>query len=252
MKQKTKILYYDIETSPLVGYAWKKWEADILEVKQDWYILSFCAKWKDGKTIVKALPDYLLYKKEPHNDRSLVRDLWELFNEADVIIGHNSDKFDNRKSNARFIAHGLTPPVPYKTIDTLKIARQSFNFTSNRLDDLGKALGVGRKLKTGGFDLWLRCLGGDLKAWGLMKKYNKQDVVLLEEVYLKLRPWAKSHPNLSLLEEKVSCPKCGSEKIQFRGYARNLTTKYRRFQCECGAWGRTTKNILEIKPLISI
>lgn len=242
---KTKILFYDIETSPLLGYTWAKYEQNVLDVQREWYVLSFSAKWKDGGTITKALPDYKLYKKEPHNDRELIKDLWELFNEADIIIGHNSNKFDNKKSNARFIAHGLTPPEPYKTVDTLKVARQHFSFTSNRLDDLGKALGVGRKVKTGGFDLWLRCLAGDMKAWALMKKYNKQDVVLLEKVYLKLRPWATNHPNLSLFEERPICPKCGSKKIHFRGYAMTSTSKYRRFQCECGGWGRSRVNVRE-------
>lgn len=242
--EKTKILFYDIETAPILGYTWGKYEQNVLGIKQEWYMLSFSAKWQGGKTIVKALPDYQLYKKEPHNDRPLVRDLWELFDEADIVIGHNSNKFDNRKSNARFIAHGLTPPAPYKTVDTLKIARQYFNFTSNRLDDLGKVLGVGRKVKTGGFDLWLKCLAGDSKAWALMKKYNKQDVVLLEEVYLKLRPWANNHPNLANFTGTAVCPKCGSSQIQFRGYSLTQVAKYRRFQCtKCGGWGKMTQSI---------
>lgn len=172
--------------------------------------------------------------------RELVTELWNLFNQADIIIGHNGDKFDIRKSNTRFIEHGLTPPDPYKTIDTLKAARKYFSFNSNKLDDLGRRLGIGRKIKTGGFELWLGCINGDIKAWNLMKKYNRQDVLLLERVYLKLRPWIDNHPNLSILSDRIdACPTCASTHLQSRGMGITQTGSYRRFQCtNCGAWSR--------------
>jgi hypothetical protein len=213
-----------------LAYVWGKYEQDVISYEKEWYMLSFCAKWLGGKIITRALCDYAGYTPYSEDDTLLVSDLWELFNEADIIIAHNGDKFDIRKSNTRFIEHGLTPPEPYKTIDTKKVAKKYFGFNSNKLDDLGKRLGVGRKLKHEGFELWLGCLKGDQKAWEKMKRYNKQDVLLLERIYLKLRPWIQNHPYVG------GC-NCGSPKLQKRGIGINKSGRYQRFQCtNCAAW----------------
>src|SRR6266487_356449 len=191
-----RILLFDIETAPSLGWVWEKWETNVLAFKTQWYILSFAYKWLGEKRIhTHALPDFTIFTKDREDDSGLVRELWSLLDRADIVVGHNGDRFDLRKSNARFIVHGLAPPSPYKSIDTLKIARRHFNFTSNRLDDLGQYLSVGRKLAHTGVHLWLGCMRGDEKSWTMMRRYNAQDVALLERVYLKLRPWATGHPN---------------------------------------------------------
>ena len=74
-----------------------------------------------------------------------------MFDEADVVIAHNGDKFDMRKANARF-GH-YEPPMPVQQVDTLKVARKYFKFESNKLGDLGEHLGLGNKEVTGGFAL---------------------------------------------------------------------------------------------------
>jgi DNA polymerase elongation subunit (family B) len=243
---KTKILLYDIETSPSLGYTWEMWETNVLKVIQPWYMLCFSYKWLgEKKTHVISLPQFKGYKKNHRDDKELVKKLWSLFEEADIIMGHNGDRFDIKKTNAKFIEHGFNPPEPYKTIDTLKIARRYFKFDSNKLDSLGEYLGVGRKMKTGGFDLWLDCMDGDMKAWVRMEKYNKQDVVLLEKVYLKLRPWIQNHPNLNILDNKYnSCPNCKSSNLHKRGFSLTTIGKKQRWQCkDCGAWSTSTKTI---------
>lgn len=209
-------------------------------------MLSFAVKWLDEKnTKVYTLADFKGYKKDKTNDRLLVKKLWEYLSEADVVIGHNGDGFDIKKSNARFIYHSFMPPAPNKTIDTLKVARRHFKFTSNKLDNLGNILGVGRKVAHEGKHLWLSCMNGDMKAWKTMAKYNKQDVVLLEKVYLKLRPYMTSHPDRNVVDgTKGKCPACGSDKMQKRGYSITTTRKYQRLQCQdCGRWhkGQTIK-----------
>lgn len=115
-----------------------------------------------------------------------------LLNEAEIVIGHNSDSFDHKKINARMLFWGMKPPSPYRTIDTLKIARQKFAMLSNKQDDIGKYLGTGRKIKTDK-NLWLDCIKGNKRALKDMAQYNAQDVVLLEKNYLKLRPWMLIH-----------------------------------------------------------
>ena len=137
----------------------------------------------------------------------------------------------------------MKPPAPFKVVDTLKIARKYFAFTSNRLNDLGIYLGLGEKIPTHGLDLWKRCEKGDKKAWEEMVKYNKRDVVLLKDVYLRLLPYMRRHPNLSVLKGDISCPRCGSIHLHHRGIAVTAARKYRRFQCQnCGGWGRDAKS----------
>lgn len=236
-----KTLLLDIETSPNLGYIWEKYEQDVLAYTEEWFMLSFAVKWLGKKrTDVWSLPDFPMYRKDKHNDKDLVTKLHSYLNEADVVIAHNGDFFDIKKSNARFIFHKLPPPKPFKTIDTKKVAKRAFMFNSNKLDDLGKYFGVGRKLKHTGFELWLGCLHGDKKAWKLMTKYNKQDVILLEKIYLRMLPWTLNHPNYNVYDgTKGGCPNCGSNKIQRRGFSYTQSNKYQQFAClDCRNWFR--------------
>ena len=239
-----KILVFDVETAPNLAYVWGQWEQNVIEHKQEWYMLCWAAKWLgEKKMYTSKLNDYKLFNKDKQDDKLIIKDLWKLFNEADVIIGHNGDKFDIKKTNARFLFHGLLPPSPYKTIDTLKIARKYFKFNSNKLDDLGQHLGLGRKVKHEGFGLWLKCMNGVKSAWNKMIKYNKQDVVLLELVYDKFKPYMTNHPNVGLYQNKdYACPNCGSLHLTKRGFAMTKTNRYQRLQCQdCGSWSTETK-----------
>lgn len=233
-----RVAFYDIETAPTRGWVWTNYEANLISTDRDWYILSFAVKWAHEKKIrTYALPDYPGYKRDKECDKALVKDLWKVFNSADLLIGHNSIAFDTKKSNARFLVNGLSPPSPYKQFDTLREARSRFKFGSNKLNDLGVALRVGRKLPHTGAHLWFSCMAGDPKSWALMKRYNARDVELLYAVYAKLRPWATNHPNMNLYMDGDDCPTCQSDNIQRRGTMVKLNSKRHRFHCQdCGAW----------------
>lgn len=237
MTEKANIVLLDVENSPSVGYCWGKYDQTINEFMSDWFMLSFAYKTLGEKTThVKGLIDYPGYKSKKSDDKKLMQDLWKVLDEADIVIGHNLDRFDVRKANARFLIHGMPPPSPYKTVDTLKIARKVFKFNSNSLDDLGHSLGLGRKLKHTGFALWLSCMNGDEKSWHIMKKYNAKDVDLLEKVYYAVRPWATSHANVTR-GDRDSCPKCGSKDVHKRGLSHTLYTTKQRYQCQsCYGW----------------
>ena len=252
MTSETKILLFDIENAPNLSYTWGKWEQNVIEFKNEWYLLSFAYKWLGEKKVHSySLPDFKLYKRDKENDRDLAKKLWDLMSRADIIVGHNSVDFDERKANARFIYHGLTPPKPYKSVDTLKVARKHFFFNSNKLGDLAKHLGLGEKEESGGFETWRGCMLGDKSAWKQMVKYNKKDIVILEKVYNKLLPWIGNHPNVNVLDEILnSCPNCGSHRIQSRGFSFTAVSKRKRFQCQsCGKWsvGKTIKTGIEIR-----
>jgi hypothetical protein len=237
-----KIILWDIESFPIVSYNWGTYQQDALKVVKDWELASFAYKELGSKkTHVLSRRSF-----KDQTDKSLVRELYKVLDSADILVGHNGDRFDLKKAKAKFILHGLPPLSKKKTVDTLKIAKKQFAFTSNRLDSLGEALGVGRKVKTGGFDLWLGCMANDTKSWKLMEKYNRQDVELLERVYLKLRPWGpEQHPHVGTIAGKPDgCPVCGDERLRSCGIIRTKTSTFNKYRCAgCLAYCRGTKRL---------
>jgi len=243
MNKQPKIVLLDIETSPIKGLTWGMYDQNVLAVLEPAKII--CAAWKyldDPEIFCQSLPDYRGYRGGIVNDGGLVRELWKVLDEADVVVAHNGDSFDIKRLNARFVAHGLNAPSDYKTVDTLKVAKKYFRFDNNKLDELGHYLDVGRKAPNGGLATWLKCMAGDMAAWEEMRKYNVQDVALLERVYLRLRPFIQNHPNLNLIVPPVgvdghSCSTCQSINVVRRGFAITKVGRYQRYQCkDCGSW----------------
>jgi len=231
-KSSPRILFFDIEISPNVSYTWPgKYELNVIAFKKEWEIMSIAWKWEGEKT--RSLCNGDIGDKD---DRKLCIVLHGLLDEADVVVGQNSDAFDIKKAKVRFLYHGLPPVKKLCSIDTKKIAKREFSFNSNSLDDLGNYLGVGRKIKHEGFDLWLKCLAGDKEAWRKMKLYNANDVDLLYRVYQKLKPWTQNHPNIALMSDVTGCPNCGHTEFGSHGIRYTQTRKYRRLVCKsCGA-----------------
>lgn len=236
----TKILIVDLETAPKLAYVWSFWQTNVgmNQTLSNTYILSYAAKWLGDEGVAYA-------ETRDENDEILCEQLSHYFDSADMVIAHNGSRFDIPIVRARCILHGIKPWSPIKEIDTLKVAKREFRFDRNSLAYLADYLGVeekGEHKEFPGFELWSECIKGNPAAWREMKKYNIQDVETLEQVYLKLRPWMRQHPNVGVFEEKARpvCPKCGSEHIQFRGYTVTNVGKYRKFQCnDCGGWART-------------
>lgn len=252
MINKPKILIFDIETTPLEAFAWgPKWETNLIEVTEQSRILSYSARWLNGKHITKGWPHYKGYKKGSKDDKSIVKDIWNLFDEADIIVTQNGKSFDIKVMNTRFLFHGLTPPSPAKIVDTKTEAKKYLRMPSYGLDDMCDYFGLGRKQEHEGFPLWKKCMAGDNAAWNRMLKYNKNDVLLTEKIYRLLLPFMVNHPNISVFNGQETCPKCGSSKLQSRGYAVTITQRYKRGQClDCGGWFRYT--ISERGPRIMV
>lgn len=238
-----KILLIDIETKPFLVYTWGLYNQNIAtnQIKEEWAILTYAAKWFGHDKIMSDTAE------KDINDERLINGIWQLLDQADIVIAHNGDRFDIPKINAKMFKYKVKPPSPYHKIDTLKSLRASFALTSNRLDFVSKYLGSQGKLDTGGMKLWIDCLNGDPKAWEKMEFYNIQDVIELEKVYVAIRPWITNHPNLGLYNDKehTVCPKCGGEHIHYRGYVKTGVSIFRRFQCKtCGGWGQVLPNLL--------
>lgn len=247
---KPKVLLLDIETAPLTAYVWGLFDQNVglNQIVSDSYVLSWSAKWLDDS------PKNIMYmdqrnSKDIENDKKLITAIWKLLDEADIIITQNGRRFDAKRLNARFIMHGLQPPSSYKHIDTYLIARKHFGFTSNKLEYMTDKLCVKYKklkhAKFSGFSLWKECLAGNKEAWTEMEKYNKYDVLSLEELYHKLSPWDNTVNFALYSEDENHVCKCGSHEFKKQGYAYTSVGKYQRYKCkDCGHESRGRTNLL--------
>lgn len=243
-----KILAIDIETSPLTVFTWGMFDQNINlnQIKEDWTVLSYCAKWVGSKEVFY---EDTSKQKNVRDDSKLLKSVWKLIDECDIILSQNGKKFDMKKLNARFLINGMKPPSGYRHIDTLVLARKIFGLTSNKLEYMtGKLCTKYKKLshkKFPGFELWSECLKGNKEAWLEMKKYNIHDVLSLEELYLKLRAWDQTVDfNLYSDSLQYKC-NCGSTNTQKRGFEYTKVGKYQRYQCQdCGTWSRSKDNLM--------
>lgn len=258
-KGAPKILLFDIETSPIEAFVWGLFDNNVAlnQIKKDWYVLSWSAKWL-GDPPSKVLYMDSREQKDISNDKKILKGIHKLLNEADIVISQNGVSFDSKKLNARFAIHGMKPPSPYRQIDTLKIARKYFKFTSNKLEYLTDKLCTKYKklkhAKYSGFSLWSECLKGNIEAWKEMEKYNKYDVLSLEELYTKLMSWDESI-NFQVYNDDVedlTCV-CGSKDFIKSGYMYTNLGKFQRFMCkECGKYHSSRHNLLSKKKKKSI
>jgi hypothetical protein len=246
---KPKILVFDIETAPLLGYVWGLWDQTVAlnQIHKDWHLLSWAAKWL-GEPASSVMYADQRKSRRIDDDRKLVEALWKLLDEADAVITQNGRAFDQKKVNARFAFHGMQPPSSYKHFDTLLMAKKHFAFTSNKLEYLTDKLCTKYKklkpTKFPGFEMWRQCLAGNTEAWDEMKKYNIHDVLALEELYTKLIPWENT-PTFSLYAGSPVCS-CGNKKFQKRGFYYTNTGKFQRYRCEkCGSETRDRTNLFD-------
>lgn len=250
-KNAAKVLLLDIETAPMLGYVWSLWENNVSldQLYKDWHVLSWSAKWLGDK------PSDIMYMDQRkasriENDKAILSHVWRLLDEADIVITQNGKAFDHKKLNARFLKNGMKPPSTYRHIDTMLIAKKHFAFTSNKLEYMSNNFCTKfKKLKPKkfpGFAMWLECMAGNKKAWQEMEKYNKHDVLALEELYYKLIPWDSSiNFNMYTETEDIVCS-CGSHNFHLHEnmYYTN-TGKFYRYICdECGGETRSRQNLM--------
>jgi DNA polymerase elongation subunit (family B) len=244
-----KVLLFDIETSACVAHVWGGYEQNIgaNQVIQDWYVLSWAAKWMGEDEIFYQ--DIRKYKNG--EDHKILPGIHKLICEADFVVGHNSDKFDIKKLNARFLKHGMPPLSPYRSIDTLKIARKYFKLTFNTLSYIAKYLGLKEQKsehkKFSGMDLWNACMGKDkklrLEAFEEMELYNKQDVVVLEGILTKLMPYDPSI-KFSSFYQQDACS-CGGKVFIKDGLWYMPRGAFQRYKCKgCGKVFKDRKNLI--------
>jgi len=256
VKKRPNVLVIDIETSLMSFHAWRcgKQYLGPDQIIEDWHMLSWAAKWLMEPDVFS---DVLTTKEaKAHDDERISKSIWEFIDKADIVIAHNARGFDIPKLNTRFIVHGMKPPSPYKVIDTLLVFRYQAKFSSNKQDELCKKLGLARKVEHEGYSLWIKCFHGDEPSLRKMLEYNEGDIMGLEEMYVYIRPWIKSHPNMNLFIDGGGdcCPNCGSAEVKWldKMYSTSVN-QYSCYRCNgCGAVGRSRVGALAKKDKVSI
>lgn len=244
-----KVLVVDIETSPLLVYVWnlKDQFVGLNQMVQDWHIMAWSAKWLGEPA--SSIMYYDQRNLKVGNDLPILRPLWKLLNEADIVLTQNGKSFDSKKINARFMLLGMKPPRPYKHLDTYLIAKNAAAFTSHSLEYLSEQFCTKYKKlshsKFPGLSLWRECLKGNRKAWNEMREYNIHDVLATEEFYEKIKAWAPESAPKPFRSDKISvlCGTCGElGRMIKRGMLVKIKAKYQRWQCqECGGWATGDK-----------
>jgi DNA polymerase elongation subunit (family B) len=245
-----KILIFDIETSPLelLGFGLRDQNFSLNQIQKDWSVLSWAAKWL-GSPESEVMYACVRDQEDLRDDFGIVSQIWQLLDEADIVITQNGVRFDSKKLNARFVNHGFPPPSSYRHIDTLKIARKYFGFTSLKLEYMTTLLCTKYKKqkhsKFSGFELWAECLKRNPEAWDEMETYNRYDVLSLEELYLVFRRWDKTINFNVYHDEEYSVCSCGSKDLIPNGYETTNHARKMRLKClECGAEWVSKENLL--------
>lgn len=251
-----RILLFDIETAPMEVYVWQLRGNDYISpdnIVKDYSVICWSAKWLfDGEVFGQSVTPAEVRERK---DESILKKMWGLLDEADVVIVQNGKKFDIPKLNTRFALAGFPEPMYYQVIDTKEVMKKKFGFSSNKMDYVNKFLGIDAKTEMVWQD-WLNCLDEDdsvsKAAIQKMLNYNKDDVVIMEELYLRLRPWIPAHANLGIYADtdKDCCPNCQSTELKWEGQYSTPLGLYEAFRCcSCGAIGRSTRAIHKIKSV---
>lgn len=254
-QHEPRILSFDLEVSPAIGFFYPPtWETNILKVQERQKLMSFAYQWvePDGKVSKPkslCLADMDTYGVDPKDDALLTAELHKIMDQADAYITQNGDNFDVKMANYFFLMNNIGPVREAKSIDTKKIAKRYFRFNNNTLDNLARELGFEGKTKVKHSDIWEDCfLLGDKKMWKQLCKYNENDVVQTTQIYLKMRPFMRNHPNLARIAGlEYACPTCLSTEYSKSGFRYTGVSKFQRYDCiKCGR-GFTERTAIKMK-----
>jgi uncharacterized protein YprB with RNaseH-like and TPR domain len=224
---KPKVLLFDLETTNLAAN----------------FGVILCGAWKElseRKIHHVSVLDSPTFDKDPTNDRLVVKTMAEALSEADVIVGWYSQKFDFPFLQTRLLAHGMPPMPPIPHVDGWRIARYKMRLNSNRLASASAFLGVEEKTPLSG-PIWIKAAAGNRRSIKYVIEHCRQDIVVLEQVYRRIRPLSVAHPNTNVINDLADgCPVCGAVgRLQKRGWSIARVSRHQRYCCrECGAWSR--------------
>lgn len=232
-----KALLIDIETAPNLAWVWGMYQQNVSpgQLEKPKEILCFATEWLDAPYQPQFFAEWNVGRQ------GMALAIWRLLDEADAVITYNGDRFDIPHLKALMLTEGLAPPSPFASIDLYKTMKQ-FELPFRKLGYVTELLGLDSKSETGGFKLWTEVMQGNEPARATMQAYNENDVTIMRDLYYRLLPWVKNHPNLNLFGGD-GCPRCGQAgKLERRGFRTTGVGRYQRYRCTaCGAWSSSGK-----------
>ena len=245
-----KVLFLDLEVSASIVAAFSMFKhfSTPDHIIQFPYILTYASNWlheAPDQVECYGLDDFDSFEDDTTNDKYLVESIWALLDKADIVAIQN-ESFDRGWFTQRCAVHGLPEPSPYRVVCTLKGMKKSMALPSNSLGYATRYFDLPhKKLAHEGISLWIKCMEGDVEAFGRMKDYNIGDIPTLRELYLKIRAYIPNHPNVALYfgdsEDVMRCGVCGSkhlEKLEGKAYT-NLSI-FDAYRCgDCGTVKRS-------------
>ena len=213
--QKQRILTYDIETSRSKADLWwtGKQYVGHNQISENPRIISIAWKWMD-EDIVKTVK-----WDDDMDDKEMLAEFLKDYNVADMVIGQNNDRFDNRWINARAAFHNLFINTFIKSFDIMKQTKRLFRLPSYSMAFIAKFFGLTLKQSHEGIHMWNMIEKGtpEEKAEYLAKmiEYNVGDIITTEEIYFRLRRYMghKVHFGVFNGQEKYTCPDTGSTNV---------------------------------------
>lgn len=231
-----RVLTIDIETSPIRAYVWSLFKPVIApnQIIEPTRVLSVAAKWLHEKK-TRFYAEWL--------DENFLDDVWHLFDEADVLVTFNGKRFDNLHLQREWLQRGLGKPSPWQDVDLYEQSKRQFRFASNRLGYITDQLGLPTKLQTSGFDLWKGVLAGEQKSLAQFRKYNEQDVVITEQLFVLLQQWLRTPHIGQWTHNMFGCHVCGSGNLAFDGFIHGPAITYPKALCgSCGALNKLMRS----------
>ena len=155
-----------------VHSGWLDWH----DITESFYVICWSAAWVKRDKDIKVMADAVTAQEALNrHDKRCLQGLWDLMDQADYWVGHNSKAFDVKKVYTRFLMNNMGAPQDGKQVDTLTLARKYFKPESHALAYWSQLLGGNPKDKMVRED-WLECSKGNQKAINKMLRYNKGDV----------------------------------------------------------------------------
>lgn len=260
-----RILTFDIETQRAIVEVWDLFPKfiHIDRVRVPKRILCFSARWRgEDRTIFRAAWDEDKdFQVEPQAYEKMCRALWELLNQADVVVTWNGDRFDIQWVEEECARLGMGRPRSYKSVDLIKILKRRFKagLMSMKLDWSARQWLHDQKTPHGATDLWHDIRYGTRTekrdAQRLMRTYCEHDTALTERLLGEYLPWVGV--NFALYrdnsEELRYCTKCGTAgQLKRDGMHHTNAFSYQQYRCKkCGGLsrGKRAKATTELRTI---
>lgn len=247
--KQPNILFFDIETLPLLVFAWElgKQEIGYKNIYKERQVACIGYAWNDDSPKILEM-DYKrhdLHQRDNDADKKMIEQFCTISSQADLVVGHNLKSFDVAVLRSRIIKHKLPDFVPFLVDDTY-LSLKGVGFTSHKLDYMTGFLGLPQKADHP-FEMWLKVVTHKAGAFKQMKEYCMGDVEITRQMYNRLKPYIRSALNRAIFNHNPDmCPNCGRVGALIRrGYRYTLTGKYPRYECKaCHTYPSIGKNLV--------